>query len=434
VQETKQAKASADQWLATLRNTPGVKKEELEWIGLPEALKIMGAQGAVTKEQVLTYIAQNGVRITERVLGGELSDEDVFPFYDQMVDDAIGDQGSSHFAEVEGDEGEEGAAVWRVHGPGSDGRTFDSEDAAEAYVQELNNEEADALRDGVDVSWAEAEERARDELGANPKWSEYQAVKGGENYREITLILPKAENPTLTRSFTAGMGHWDDDNVLAHTRLSDFQDVDGNRVLMVQEVQSDWHQKGRDKGYSVAASQAEREAATVAYDAATRVMHERGAAMVQAVSTLLDARAAEVRAAKETADAAYLAFVNEHIAPGKVIAVANRWAGPPELAEAWAVLNRAKETADSNLFKVQNNIDALHYAQDDTAYYTAANTLSRQVWDGTQLGDMLDDARDLLGLFGDASLKVREADQRRAQTQGQTGIPDAPSSPPGRRW
>jgi GNAT superfamily N-acetyltransferase len=43
-------KASPAQWLATLANTPGVKKEELEWLGLPEFLKEQ--PGQVTKEDV----------------------------------------------------------------------------------------------------------------------------------------------------------------------------------------------------------------------------------------------------------------------------------------------------------------------------------------------------------------------------------------------
>src|SRR5690606_5896161 len=44
-------------------------------------------------------------------------------------------------------------------------------------------------------------------------------------------------------------GHWDEKNVLAHVRLNDRTDADGNKVLFVEEIQSDWHQEGRKKGY-----------------------------------------------------------------------------------------------------------------------------------------------------------------------------------------
>lgn len=43
--------------------------------------------------------------------------------------------------------------------------------------------------------------------------------------------------------------HWDEPNVLAFVRLTDRTDSDGKKVLFVEEVQSDWHQQGRKRGY-----------------------------------------------------------------------------------------------------------------------------------------------------------------------------------------
>lgn len=44
--------------------------------------------------------------------------------------------------------------------------------------------------------------------------------------------------------------HWDEtENPLAHLRMKDYTDVDGKKVLLVDEVQSDWHQAGREQGY-----------------------------------------------------------------------------------------------------------------------------------------------------------------------------------------
>jgi hypothetical protein len=42
--------------------------------------------------------------------------------------------------------------------------------------------------------------------------------------------------------------HWEDPNVLAHLRMSD-RVTDGKKTLLVDELQSDWHQKGRERGY-----------------------------------------------------------------------------------------------------------------------------------------------------------------------------------------
>ena len=43
--------------------------------------------------------------------------------------------------------------------------------------------------------------------------------------------------------------HWDDPNVLAHMRVSDRTGPKGEKILHVEEIQSDWHQEGRRKGY-----------------------------------------------------------------------------------------------------------------------------------------------------------------------------------------
>lgn len=108
---------------------------------------------------------------------------------------------------------------------------------------------------------------------------------GGENYREILLKLPQrglneAEkrilmnyeadvrrgiqlDPWHQSQYDAlktkqAMGsqdymspHWEGTpNVLAHIRVQDFKTPDGKKVLLVDEIQSDWHQAGRKEGYA----------------------------------------------------------------------------------------------------------------------------------------------------------------------------------------
>jgi hypothetical protein len=118
------------------------------------------------------------------------------------------------------------------------------------------------------------------------------ALPGGENYREIVLTLPpKAKAKNMDEAFNMWMAeakagkkgyfepnelerltpddineilhldymtpdkkniysstHWDEQNPLAHLRVSD-RVTDGKKTLLVDEVQSDWHQQGREKGY-----------------------------------------------------------------------------------------------------------------------------------------------------------------------------------------
>jgi len=53
--------------------------------------------------------------------------------------------------------------------------------------------------------------------------------------------------PANTATFVGS--HFDEPNIIAHLRLKDRMDSDGNSMLFAEEIQSDWHQEGREKGY-----------------------------------------------------------------------------------------------------------------------------------------------------------------------------------------
>lgn len=63
---------------------------------------------------------------------------------------------------------------------------------------------------------------------ASDKMHEAQGAAGDQNFKE---------------------SHWDQPNVLAHTRVNERISADGKPGLFVEEIQSDWHQQGRDRGY-----------------------------------------------------------------------------------------------------------------------------------------------------------------------------------------
>lgn len=68
--------------------------------------------------------------------------------------------------------------------------------------------------------------------------------------------------------------HWPETvNVMAHVRVDDRQTVDGKRVLFVNEVQSDWHQRGRREGYGATSDERRQ------VEAELREAEERHAAM-----------------------------------------------------------------------------------------------------------------------------------------------------------
>jgi hypothetical protein len=68
-------------------------------------------------------------------------------------------------------------------------------------------------------------------------WS-HIAWNGGDEYREWLITLPYFPGTYLS-------SHFDVRNVLAHVRCDVREGVDGERVLLLQEVQSDWAQDAR---------------------------------------------------------------------------------------------------------------------------------------------------------------------------------------------
>lgn len=131
-----------------------------------------------------------------------------------------------------------------------------------------------------------------DGLIQEPTKFAYHQLPGGSNYREVLLTLPadqklpegwtvrndleygwivESKGGEVIQGFTKdeaianarqrllnnrqGMGdvfkspHFDEPNILAHVRMNDRTTTDGKHVLFLEEVQSDWHQKGREKGY-----------------------------------------------------------------------------------------------------------------------------------------------------------------------------------------
>jgi hypothetical protein len=199
IEASPQAKASGEQWAAMLRNTPSVKPEEMEYTGLGDWLKEQ--KGPVTKQQVAEYIRDNQVQVGEVIKGGvsETSKAD--------LDEAA----QRHFS-----------------------GTFDTlSPGAQQAVRNLVLKEQ-----GAEVT----------------KFSPY-TLPGGENYKEMLLTLPPktAEGMTGWNAITADAQnfkspHFDEPNVLAHIRFND-RTVDGKKTLFVEEVQSDWHQKGKREGY-----------------------------------------------------------------------------------------------------------------------------------------------------------------------------------------
>ena len=206
-----------------------VRADEIKWMGLDDYLK--GKQN-VTKQEVQDYIANNRVNVQEVRLGESN--------FRNMSDDQL----NSEYSRIRGYE------------PISDGERM-SRDEIIYELEGMNRTES-----------------------GNAKFSKYQ-LPGGENYRELILTMPAkqlteaeartvlgaAPNAKLSAEDIAyasrknaneyKSSHFpEQQNPLAHIRVNDRIDADGKKMLLIEEIQSDWHQAGRDKGYTSTESKA----------------------------------------------------------------------------------------------------------------------------------------------------------------------------------
>lgn len=267
IRTSKQERASGAQWLATLEKAPGVKREELDYSLLPDFLKAAGK--SVSREAILNYVRAHGVRVEETVLGKPGIDPEVQRKLLPLI--------------------EEHDRLW------GEMRAFEQMGAAN--LTEENNARLSEVRarlDEIAPELARLQGLEQESLVADQtKWSQY-TLPGGENYRELLLRLPLPDRPgfdeylsnyrqryptaTTTDAEVRGFhnqgiplpeagaatqfarvkstsdvfrsSHFDQPNILAHVRFKERVDAEGRRTLFIEEVQSDWHQAGRERGYN----------------------------------------------------------------------------------------------------------------------------------------------------------------------------------------
>jgi hypothetical protein len=230
----KREKGTGAEFLRELEKTPGVKPAEIKDRRLD---KVLPAMGKTTKAEVKKVLNQNPPpRIEESVLG----------------------QGGEKLSYAEWAEKNYPDTYKQI-------RKAQAENDTETFNY-LNGVLTRQWNTGMgSVKYA-----------GQPLYADYQ-IPGGENYREILLRLP-SNRPSMRNmsrdeydaaveaADRAGVrdylsSHWDETpNVLAHARVSDRTGPNGERILHIEEIQSDWHQAGRKQGYFTPEKKAEIEA------------------------------------------------------------------------------------------------------------------------------------------------------------------------------
>lgn len=257
---------------ARLPKIVGIKPEELEWSGILDFLK--GVEGKVTKEEVLSFLEKGGVQLEEVVLGADTSvgggtytiTGDEGDFFINEVEDMgdIGQEVAGPFeTEIEAEREMENLVAGRTAKPTGDTKYSKyTLPGGENYREVLltlplrNFEEVptpDPLSYEESVALKEEKDLLQDEV-LSSELSEGDKRLKLDRLREIGAILNAERDTTFQQrknkeKTNYQSSHWDEDNVLAHFRLNDRTSPDGKKVLFIEEIQSDWHQAGRKKGY-----------------------------------------------------------------------------------------------------------------------------------------------------------------------------------------
>ncbi len=269
----KMGAASPKDWKNYIKglSNKGVKADEVKWTGLEEWLDLQ--QGKVTKEQIQQYMKDGGVKVEEVELGKPLdADPEIAAKRERLT----------------------------VLSEKADRLERKDEMLSDAERAELDQLVVDS-RD-----WGRNPYLQPDAEKQVTKFHQYQ-LPGGENYRELLLTLPEkvqartpdaimqdlqergygayedggvwwlsdANDDPVTRTSAPsevqrimqeldGAGdaittknpasfhsaHFDPPNILSHIRFNERTDADGKKVLFIEEIQSDWAQKGKKEGFT----------------------------------------------------------------------------------------------------------------------------------------------------------------------------------------
>ena len=223
----KRPKGTGIEFLTEVLKQPGVKKAEIADRKLEQAFK---AKGKITKEEAQNILARNPPpKLQERVLENlsdtqrqEIIDDNMMRYGYDLYDDVPRERMRQWENEIEGDAVKYG-----------DYQTPGGENYREILLKLPQESEKIAKADKKLKLFETAYER-------DPTQQNYAQMK----MAELELDVAKKTSTNYKSQ------HWDDPNVLAHIRVQDRKGANGEKILHVEEIQSDWHQEGRKKGYA----------------------------------------------------------------------------------------------------------------------------------------------------------------------------------------
>jgi len=212
VNELQQKKGTGEQMLAMIKKGKNVTSDELEFTGIDSWLK---GKESVSKEDIVDFIKNNKIQVKDieksenKISWTEEVDDNNQPYISAYVPGGVAFIGKD----------EDGNTTYKLPGQFSERLAISEDDAKEivnAYVSE--------------------------KLGS-AKFEQYQLAGEKKNYKEVLITIPKNNGEFINPV------HFDEPNIVAHIRMNTRKDSEGNDTLFLEEIQSDWAQEGRKKGF-----------------------------------------------------------------------------------------------------------------------------------------------------------------------------------------
>lgn len=293
VEGIKQPKVTKDQLLGILRKT--AKQEEIELANFDELFE---GRKSVPKQEILDHIDAHGVELEETWLADEVPKELIDKYVEQVSTDFTFEDTGNGIRLFD-----EGGEQWSPTDPSlahpSSPDLYRDMQTAKEEVYAIYSASAQHDIEGGFLNKIVDESGYKGTYAGPAKWANHEGeqlvIPGGTNQRELLIRMPQSEKSKLAyqvesllrqigssdidpkwgvkslqerdnliyaevdrlneemaklpedRLFTSH--HWDDPNVVAHVRMNDRVGPNGEKILHVEEIQSDWHQAGREKGY-----------------------------------------------------------------------------------------------------------------------------------------------------------------------------------------
>jgi hypothetical protein len=263
---------TAKEWLGVIGNG-----DEATWTGVKAWLESKKPNEVVSKKELQQWMKDNRIEIVEVVKGGGRSEKEIIKDIEKEGYTLEGSLGEEGYLVL--DKNEE--IVWYDDMPDNIKKLYD--ELATVTIQDASDTKFSQYQlEGEKENYKEVLVTMPRRNLTKPKDAKYNELieqqkrleKEYEEYDELSYSRDEKIATEATRNrevlsnklydvqaelndYTQNKientkfqsSHFDEPNILVHLRMNTRQDSEGNKVLFLEEVQSDWGQKGKKEGF-----------------------------------------------------------------------------------------------------------------------------------------------------------------------------------------